>query len=330
MEREAMDACHEYATFDLPGVFFPSYYGEEKPNHSTNSLKNSITRFMNTSSEFCPSSKVIDTFNVNRKKTLNALDRISFDLGENLSCGWLILLDDHFTIHLVFFLEYEKRFVLIEHEEDFFNYFKHTPEEDYKGIFDFQGVSLRSNQDEFSNHWWVVIEKMSWKKLRTNDFGGSAHIVMNENHFQGLRQILGNQRFKKARFELAYLNAAYNSMLRDFLAHVRLNIRSDCAGCVRSAAGDMFICGRSSSRCIESLLHVCLQKKRIANRTKGLEFLYENIPHIFPAIARRLKEEMRDEENLMKKFSGGLPDYVKHCQGNERKFPQGENMDYDE
>lgn len=331
MEREAMDSCHEFATFDLPDEFYTSFYGEEKPNRSSKQLKNAITRFMNTSSEFCPSSELIDAFNVSRKKTLNALDSISFDLGEKLSCGWMILLDDHFTTHLVFFLEYEKRFVLIEHEEDFFNYVTHTPEKDYAGIFDFQGVSLRSTQDEFANNWWVVIEKMSWTNLRASEFyGGSSHIVMNENHFQCLLKILGNQRFKKARFELGYLKATYNATLRDFLAHARLNIRSDCAGCVRSGPGDMFICGRSSSLCIESLLHVCLQKKRIANRTKGLEFLYENISHIFPAIARRLKEEMHEEENLLKKFSGGLPDYVKHFQSDEKKFLLGENMDYDE
>ena len=200
---------------------------------------------------------------------------------------------------------------------------------DFSGLFMFNSIVLKVDQDEFEKYWFTATELMSWKGMKPTDVGGPSRIVMSETHFKALRALLPNPRLKKARIEFRYLMSAYNVMLREFVSQARMNIRSDCGGCMRSEPDDMYICGRSSSLCIEMILHVCLKKKRIANRNKGLDFLYENISHLFPTIAKRLKEEMYDEEYLMNNFSGGIPEYVKHFKGDERKFPLADSMDYD-
>lgn len=326
-----MNFCHETVNFGLPDVFYTSYFCDKKPTVLLHQLRKITERFMNTGSVLCSLSENYDTSNVGRKERLCALDRVTFDVDAQLRCGWMILLGDDFNIKLVFFLEYEKRFVLIKNEEEFLSMFKNNIvelDEAHNGVFLFDSGVIKIKTDDYGMRWLIVSELLSWKGMNPEEVQGPFRVVISETQFYALRQILNN-RVRKARCEISYLMSTYNVVLREIVAFTRINIRSDCSGCMRSGPGDMYNCGRGDTLCIESMLHMCLQKKRLANRNKCLEFVYENISYIFPTIARRLKEEMHHEEHLLNYYSGGMPEYVKHCNDKERKFPMSNNMDYD-
>jgi hypothetical protein len=286
---------------------------------------------MNTSTPLCPISTYIDTYNVNRRKQLNSLDFISFDVDENLRCGWMILLGEGFNVNLTFFLEYNRRLVLIKDEEDFLSIFKDNlidlhEKSDGVVLFDCGVVNIK--KDFYGNRWVVVSETCSWRDISVQKMNESCRVVLSEAQFYLLREVLST-RVKRVRSEMVSLCSTYNCVLRELVSQVRSNVRSNCNGCMRSGPGDIFTCGKTDACCLEAALHIVLQKKKIANRNKALDFVFENITHIFVSVARRIKEEMRCEENLLKYFAGGIPDYVKHFK--ITKIPKVENadMDYD-
>lgn len=328
-----MELCHEKVIFNLPDEFYSRIYCDKKPTVLLYQLRKAMEHFMNTSYPvLCPVSEQMDAFNICRKQRLNALDRITFDIDDHMRCGWMIVLGEDFNITSVFFLEYENRFVLIKSEFDFLNFFKSNIvdlDEMHDSVLLFDSGVVRIKKDEFGMRWLIITEMASWQGVNVHDAAAPSRIVMSEAQFYSLKEIL-NTKVSKARYEINYLRHTYNVALREFVMFARLSTRANCTGCMRSDAGTQFICGRGDSVCIEALLHSHLQRKIIAGRHKCLKFVYENIAYIFPTVARRLKEEMFNEENLLKYYSGGIPDYVKHCNRPERRAPHENGiMDYD-
>lgn len=283
---------------------------------------------MNMGTVLCPLSQQFDATNVRRKASLNVLERVTFDVDVDLRCGWLLLLGDDFDTKLVFFLEYGKRFVLINNVDEFISLFQSSIAELYEvhdGVMMFDSGVIKIKQDEFNMHWMIITELVSGVCYNPDAVRGLAcRVVLSETQFYALRQVLNNL-VKKARCEINYLMSTYNVVLREILVQTRNNIRSDCFGCMRSEPGE-FSCAKGDTNCVETALYLCLQKKRIANRKQCLEFVFENISHIFPTIARRLKKEMHNEEHMFKYSSEGSLEYVKYNNDKDLKNPLANTM----
>jgi hypothetical protein len=287
-----------------------------------------IEHFMNMSTELCPLSKEFDDINVRRKASLNTLERVSFDVDVDLRCGWLLLLGHDFNIELVFFLEYGKRFVLINNVDEFISLFEVSIAELYKvhdGVLMFDSGVIKIKQDEFNMHWMIITELVSGVCFNPDAVRGLAcRVVLSETQFYALRQVLNNL-VKKARCEINYLMSTYNVVLREILVQTRNNICSDCFGFMRSEPGE-FSCAKGDTNCIAKALYLGLQKKRITNRKQCLEFVFENISRIFPTIARRLKKEMHNEELMFKYSLEGSLEYVSYNNGKDLKNPLANTM----
>jgi hypothetical protein len=329
-----MDRCHKKAEFNFPELFYASLFCEPKDKLSLMQIRKVTERFMNQASSLCPTSKEYDDFNVERRARLGALDRVSFEVDDRLSCGWLLVFENDFSVKLSFFIQYEKRFVLMNDDVDLM----HELRKDeilvtvQKFISVHEGVGFIEAKVDSHGMRWVVVNEMPPGSAvdYPDNVGTASRIVMSEPQFTALRDVM-QDRVARSRDDMKKLQSVYCSVLRQIVAKTRENLRSDCFGCMRGAPGDAFICSRGDVRCIEMKLYMCLQKKRIANQRKCYEFVYENIAHIFPAAAKCLKEEMRQEEGLINKYPGGLPDHVQHCKPNEKQIPMSVvgPMDYD-
>jgi hypothetical protein len=121
--------------------------------------------------------------------------------------------------------------------------------------------------------------------------------------------------------EMLDLCASYNIAIREIMYNVRQNVKTECTGCVRSGAGDVYICGSSDVKFIENLMNVYLRKKKVSNFcNKAAEKIYQTLPSVFNFLAGKLKDEMSSEELFLKSFSGGVPIYIRQCERSQRKL----------
>jgi hypothetical protein len=285
-----LDFCHDMMLFDLPELFYTHYFCAEKPAVMNLQLRKTLERFMNSGTVLCPLSKTIDDFNIARKEHLHELDRITFEVDNQLSCGWLLFLDENLSVHHKFFLEYGKRFVLFDADSSIVSSLYEDPF--IANVANGMSASgcdavVIIRTDEYGMRWLIVNEKQPGHPL--NDWGSHSRIVISDPQLIALRTLLSAHLNEKPR-EMIYLQSLYQMLIRDLVTTTKNTIRTNCSGCARS--GDALVCSRGDSLCIELMLHKCIQRKRLENPSKCLESVYNIICDNFPIISRRIKMEL--------------------------------------